>query len=43
MAASLGRPGATVNLRKLWLTLALNVALRALIVSRPTFLTLPLN
>ncbi|ABV20204.1 hypothetical protein EcE24377A_2669 [Escherichia coli O139:H28 str. E24377A] len=36
-------PGANVNLRKLWLTLALNVALRALIVSRPTFLTSPLN
>ncbi len=30
-------PGANVNLRKLCLTPALNVALRALIVSRPTF------
>lgn len=37
MAASLGRSGANVNLRKLWLTLALNVALRALIVSALRF------
>ncbi len=29
VAASLGRSGRNVNLRKLWLTLALNVALRA--------------
>jgi hypothetical protein len=36
-------PGANVNLRILWLTPALNVALRVLIASPRTFLTSRLN